>query len=98
MGIIVHESSSIGADCNIYNHVVIGGGYDGPDGPPIAIVIENGVTISAGAKVLCKSGTLTIGEGSTIGANAVVLTSVPPHTVAIGIPARFITKKNKIAA
>ena len=71
--VLVHESVEIGSDCNIYNQVVIGGGHDGPDGPPIRIIIEDNVNIGTGAKVLCKSGTLTIGRGSTIAANAVVL-------------------------
>jgi serine O-acetyltransferase len=40
--------------------------------------------------VCCKAGTLTIGEGSTVGANAVVTSDVPPNSLAIGIPARCI--------
>ena len=74
-----HENVEVGEDCNIYNQVEIGGGHDGPDGPPIRIIIGNRVNISTGAKVCCKSGTLTIGEGSTIGANSVVVSDVPPH-------------------
>jgi serine O-acetyltransferase len=91
--IIVHPSVEIGRNCNIYNQVVIGGGHDGPDGPPIRISIGNNVNIGAGAKVLCKSGVLRIGDGSTIGANAVVLSDVPPHSIAVGIPARTMPKK-----
>ena len=96
--VLVHESVEIGSDCNIYNQVVIGGGHDGPDGPPIRIVIENNVNISAGAKVLCKAGTLTIGAGSTVAANAVVLSDVPPNSIAVGMPARSIPKKRPAAA
>jgi serine O-acetyltransferase len=98
LGIIVHQSVEIGSNCNIYNFVVIGGGHDGPDGPPIHIVIGDRVNISAGAKVLCKGGTLTVGSGSTIAANAVVLSDVPPNSVAVGMPARFIPKKQTVAA
>jgi serine O-acetyltransferase len=89
----IHPDVEIGQDCNIYNQVEIGGGHDGPDGPPIRIVIGNRVNICAGAKVFCKSGTLTIGDGSTIGANAVVLSDVPPNSLAVGVPARCIPKK-----
>jgi serine O-acetyltransferase len=85
-----HESVEVGSDCNIYNQVEIGGGYDGPDGPPIRIIIGDRVNVSTGAKVCCKSGTLTIGHGSTIAANAVVVSDVPPSSLAIGIPARCI--------
>ena len=88
----LHESVEVGRDCNIYNQVEIGGGHDGPDGPPIRIIIGDRVNVSTGAKVCCKSGTLTIGTGSTIGANAVVMSDVPPNSLAIGIPARCIPK------
>lgn len=33
---------------------------------------------------------VTIGEGAVIGANSVVRTDVPPHTVAVGAPARVV--------
>lgn len=96
--VLVHESTEIGKDCNIYNQVVIGGGHDGPDGPPIRIVIEDNVNIGAGAKILCKSGTLRIGRGSTVAANAVVLSDVPPYSLAVGIPARSRPKGTQTAA
>jgi serine O-acetyltransferase len=91
--VLVHPNVEIGEGCNIYNQVVIGGGHDGPDGPPIRIIIGNRVNIGTGAKVLCKSGTLTIGDGSTIAANAVVLSDVPPNSLAVGIPADSVPKK-----
>jgi serine O-acetyltransferase len=96
--VLVHESVEFGTNCNVYNQVVIGGGHDGPGGPPIRIIIGNNVNISAGAKVLCKSGTMTIGAGSTIAANAVVLSDVPPNSVAVGMPARCIPKTRMVAA
>lgn len=96
--IIIHPDTEIGSDCNIYNQVVIGGGHDGPDGPPVRIIIGDRVNISCGAKVLCKEGTLRIGDGSTVAANAVVLSDVPPGSLAIGIPARSVPKKRRPAA
>ena len=41
--------------------------------------------IGAGAKCL---GNITIGEGAKVGANAVVLEDVAPHTTVVGLPAR----------
>jgi serine O-acetyltransferase len=96
--VLIHESVEIGRGCNIYNQVVIGGAHDGPDGPPIRIIIEDNVNIGTGAKVLCKSGTLTIGRGSTIAANAVVLSDVPPNSLAAGMPARSRPKTQAPAA
>lgn len=43
------------------------------------------VKIGTGAKVL---GPVTVGEGATIGANAVVVRDVPPGAVVTGVPAR----------
>ncbi len=94
----IHPDTEIGRDCNIYNQVEIAGGHDGPDGPPIHFVIGDGVNICTGAKILCKSGTLTIGEGSTVGANAVVISDVPPYSLAVGVPARCIPKKRHASA
>jgi serine O-acetyltransferase len=94
----IHNDVEIGRDCNIYHQVGIGGGYDGPGGPPIRIVIGDRVNICAGAKVYSKGGTLTVGDGSTVGANAVVLSDVPPNSLAVGIPAHCIPKKPKVPA
>jgi acetyltransferase-like isoleucine patch superfamily enzyme len=53
----------------------------------VGIRIENGAWIGAGAIILDG---VTIGEGSCIGAGAVVTRSVPPHSLAVGTPARVI--------
>ena len=45
-----------------------------------------------GAKIL---GGMTIGDNVTIGANSVVLNSVPPHSTVIGVPARVIRVKGE---
>jgi serine O-acetyltransferase len=52
--------------------------------------IESGVDIGVGA---CILGDVTVGHDSVIGANAVVVTSFPPHSKIAGVPARAITKK-----
>jgi len=41
---------------------------------------------------------VTVGEGAIIGVNSVVYTDVPPHTVAIGNPARVVAKNTPRAA
>lgn len=52
--------------------------------------VGDDVTIGSGAKVL---GGLTLGSGSRIGANAVVLSDVAPGMVAVGVPAKTVNKK-----
>lgn len=45
------------------------------------------VFIGAGAKII---GAVKIGDGSRIGANAVVVEDVPEHVTVVGIPARIV--------
>ena len=71
---------SIGENCWINQQVTVG--YKDNTLPP---VIGNHVTITCGAKVL---GPITIGDGATIGANAVVVKDVEPGAVMGGVPAR----------
>ena len=52
-----------------------------------AIEVGDDVVLSPGAKVLCSSGVLTIGRGSVIGANAVLLDSTGENEIWAGIPA-----------
>ena len=79
-GIIIHSETVIGEDCTIYQGVTLGdlGGWGG------APRIGDHVIIGAGAKIL---GNVTVGDHCRIGANAVVRTSVPPYSLAVGVPA-----------
>jgi acetyltransferase-like isoleucine patch superfamily enzyme len=54
------------------------------------IVIEKNCWFGFGAVVLCRSGELTIGRNSVVGANAVVTRSFPPNSVIGGNPARLL--------
>lgn len=51
------------------------------------VIIEDNVWIGEGVAIMPN---VTIGKNSIIGANSVVTTSIPPNTVAAGIPARVI--------
>lgn len=51
------------------------------------ITIEDNCWIGAGAIILDG---VTIGRGACIGAGAVVTTSIPAHSLAVGVPARVI--------
>ena len=53
----------------------------------LPIRIEDDCWIGGGATILPG---VTIGRGSTIGANAVVSRDIPPYSVAVGIPARVV--------
>lgn len=88
-GVIIHREAVIKEDCLIMQQVTIG--QTAENGAPI---IERGVYIGAGAKILGK---IRIGENAKIGANAVVLKNIPANTTAVGVPAHVITQdKQKI--
>ena len=70
IAVVIHERAHIGRRVMISPCVTIGG-RSGKVGVPI---IEDDVFIGSGAKVL---GDVHIGRGAQIGANAVVLQSVP---------------------
>jgi serine O-acetyltransferase len=53
-------------------------------------VIEHDVEIGCGARVL---GPVRVGARAVIGANAVVLSDVPPDSVAVGAPARIVSRQ-----
>lgn len=90
MGIVIGETAVIGNDCTIYHGVTLGGiaGITGKNKKRHP-TIGNNVSVGTGAKIL---GNITIGNNAKIGANSVVLKDVPNNAVAVGIPARIITK------
>lgn len=88
-GIVISGDAVIGDDVTIRNGVTIGLRRKGTRGAP---VIGNNVDIGAGAVLL---GDISIGDDSAIGANAVVLKTVPPHSIAVGVPAVVKPKKAK---
>jgi serine O-acetyltransferase len=87
LGVVIGETSEVGDDVTIYQGVTLGGTSleHGKRHPTIG----DRVIIGAGAKIL---GPITIGEDSRIGANAVVVTSVPANSVVVGIPGRIISR------
>lgn len=60
---------------------------------PKVPVIGNNVMIGTGARIL---GDVHIGDGSIIGANAVVLQDVPERCSVAGVPARILHENIEI--
>ena len=84
-GVVIGETTVIGDDVTLYQGVTLGG--TGKDVGKRHPTIGNRVTIGAGAKVL---GPFTVGDGSKIGASAVVLKEVPPNCTVVGVPGRIV--------
>ncbi len=99
-GVVIHSRTTIGDRVKIYPGVTLGRAdiylpmkqskFEG-------IVIENDVILAPGAKVLCKEGTLRVGRGSVVGANAVLLQSTGEDEIWAGVPAGCIGKRPRDA-
>ena len=85
MGVVIGETAEIGDFVTLFQGVTLGG--TGKERGKRHPTIGNHVVVGAGAKIL---GAIRIGDNVKIGANSVVLKSVPPHSTVIGVPARII--------
>lgn len=86
-GIVIGDGVKVGSGCIIYQNVTIGRkGYSDPSYP----VIENDCKIYSGAVVI---GGITLREGTTVGANSVVLSSSNSNDMLVGIPAKCHGKR-----
>jgi serine O-acetyltransferase len=87
MGVVIGETAEIGADVTIYHGVTLGGTSlnKGKRHPTLG----DRVVVGTGAKVL---GNITIGEDSRVGANAVVVKSVPANSVVVGVPGQIVQR------
>ncbi len=85
---VAGETAVIESDVTILHEVTLGGtGKKTGDRHP---KIRHGVLIGAGTKIL---GNIEIGNGARIGAGSVVLDNIPPHTTAVGVPARVVGRE-----
>jgi serine O-acetyltransferase len=87
MGVVIGETAEVGADVTIYHGVTLGGTslVHGKRHPTLG----DRVVVGAGAKLL---GAIEIGDDCRIGANSVVVKSVPPNSVVVGIPGRPVVR------
>jgi serine O-acetyltransferase len=79
LGTVVGKGARVGSRALLCYGVSIGG----------RTVIGDDVKVWPGAKVI---GRVTVGDHSEIGANAVVMRNVPPHSIVFGVPARLTGK------
>ena len=87
MGVVIGETAEMGDNVTLYHGVTLGGVSlnKGKRHP----TLEDNVVVGAGAKIL---GAITIGADSRIGANAVVVKTVPPNSVVVGVPGQVVVR------
>lgn len=85
MGVVIGETAEIGDFVTLFQGVTLGG--TGKEKGKRHPTLGNHVVVGSGAKVL---GDIRIGDSVKIGANSVVLRSVPSNSTVIGIPGRVI--------
>lgn len=90
-GITIGNNVRIATGCTIvaFSHL-----FDDPDTPIIdqgnswqGVTLEDDVWLGTGVRVLDG---VTIGRGSIIGAGSVVNKSIPPNSIAVGVPAKVV--------
>jgi serine O-acetyltransferase len=84
-GVVIGETAEIGDRVTIYQGVTLGGtGFQRGKRHP---TVEDNVTIGSGAKLL---GPITVGHGSKVGANTVVVADVPERATVVGNPGHIV--------
>lgn len=89
MGVVIGETAEVGSCVTLYHGVTLGGTSlnKGKRHP----TLEDNVVVGAGAKIL---GAITVGENSRVGANAVVVKSVPANSVVVGVPGQVVMRSH----
>jgi len=90
MGVVIGETTEIGDFVTLFQGVTLGG--TGKERGKRHPTLGNHVVVGAGAKVL---GGIRIGDNVKVGANAVVLRSVPPNSTVVGNPGRIVRSEGE---
>jgi serine O-acetyltransferase len=85
MGVVIGETTVIGADVLLYQGVTLGG--TGNEKGKRHPTLGDGVVVGTGAKVL---GNIRIGDHVKIGAGSVVVRPVPDNSTVVGVPGRVV--------
>ncbi len=86
-GVVIGETTEIGDNVTLYQGVTLGG--TGKEQGKRHPTVRDNVVIGAGTKVL---GAIEIGSNSKIGAGAVVIDPVPPHSTVVGPRGRVVRR------
>lgn len=90
MGVVIGETAIVGDDVTLYQGVTLGG--TGKEHGKRHPTIGDNVVIGTGARVL---GNIRVGENCRIGANSVVLRSVPDNSTVVGVPGHIVLRNGR---
>ncbi len=88
MGVVIGETAEIGENVTLYQGVTLGG--TGKEKGKRHPTLGDNVVVGTGTKIL---GPITVGNNVKIGANSVVLKSIPDNATVVGVPGRITRKK-----
>lgn len=89
-GVFLNPATRIGRNCTLRQNVCLGSRRGSLDAPRLGDDVEVGV----GAVVI---GDICLGDNCVVGANAVVLQSVPAGATVAGNPARVVRRREQLA-
>jgi serine acetyltransferase len=91
VGLVVHPSAVIGADCTLRHSTTLGTKHPGGEAPRLG----DSVDVGCGSVIL---GGVRLGDRSVVGAGSVVIADVAADTVVAGNPARVIAGRPESGA
>jgi serine O-acetyltransferase len=99
-GLVIHPKTTIGDRVVLFHGVTIGRSdvwIPQSESSFVGIHIGDDAWICAGAKVIGGAGRLTVGRGTIVGANAVLLESTGDWEIWAGSPARKVGQRAPVA-
>ena len=90
MSVVIGETAIVGDDVTLYQGVTLGG--TGKEKGKRHPTVGDRVTIGSGAKIL---GNITVGDNCRVGADSVVLRSVPANSTIVGVPGHVVLRDGK---
>jgi serine O-acetyltransferase len=96
-GHIVIGAGRIGRNCDIFQGVTLGEGLSTLDyrhSKPSFPTLGDRVWVGPGVVI---AGDLTVGNDASLGANSLLVRDVPPRGVALGVPARLVSRRGSFA-
>ena len=85
MGVVIGETAKLGRRCHLHQGVTLGG--TSTMRTQRHPMFGEEVLVGAGASII---GAVSVGTGARIGAGAVVVSNVPPHSTVVGVPGHVV--------